>query len=461
MDGASRLLKQAAKDYAPGLPSKNRFLAIPKVKGQEWTFSVQQHDANRAGRHLDLRLTDNKGRAHSWAMRGELPAPGQKTKVIMQPTHRGDYATWEGTIPEGYGAGKVALRSTGQVDVLEAGPSKVTFVIPESRTPSEYSLIHMDGKDWLLTNHSTVQGKYPISHHKPKYREVAFEDAPVDTPDIMSAKIDGAHAEAILRPGKRPRLFSYRESKRGVPLEYTFKMPLEFISKVVPKNVPPMLVRGEVFGVDRRGRAIPENELGRLLNSTVDKARARMKEDKVSMRFAPFQIAQLRGRAFEAPYEEHLPLLKRLERALPATKQPKIARTPKEKRSLLKSIASGKLKETSEGVVLWGEKGPTKAKIRPDFDVYVREVYQEGGKRKGLAAGFRYSLTPNGPVVGQVGSGFNHTLKKYMLEHPGRVKGLVARVRAQHQFSSGALRAPSFKGWHHEKSGPRSAEVPG
>jgi DNA topoisomerase IB len=325
------------------------------------------------------------------------------------------------------------------------------------------SLINLKGPDWLLVNHTTTEGKYPISHHKPKYREMPFDKVPVDNEGfIAAAKIDGAHAVAILAPGKHPRLFSYRKSKREVPLEYTFKMPTAFQTVRWPKGQGTMLVRGEVFGLGADGRAIPENDLGRVLNSHVDKARQYIKDNKVEMRFAPFQVESVGGRAFEKPYEEHLTQLNRVTRFLPNSTLPTMARTTAEKKKLMQSIQSGKLKETSEGVVLWNllkHDRPTKAKIKPDFDVYVKDVFPEQGKRGKLAGGFTFSHTPGGPAVGRVGTGFNHALKKDMIEHPEKYRGMTARVEALRKFQSGALRAAAFKGWHHEKSGPRSAEV--
>jgi hypothetical protein len=461
VSGYREFLKQATKDYAPGLPSKGRVLPLPTASGQPWTFSVQQHDADRAGRHLDIRLTDSRGRAHSWALRGGLPAPGQKVGIHQQPTHRGSYAGWSGTIESGYGKGTVRSLRHEPVDVLESGKDRVSFVVPRGRVAEEMSIIRA-GKGWLLVNHTTTQGKFPISHHKPKYREMAFEAVKADTPDtVLGAKIDGAHAIAFFEPGKHPRLFSYRQSKRNVPLEYTHKMGMGFRTARWPKGKPGMMVRGEVYAVDRQGKAVPENELGRLLNANVENAQALVKEKGWTMRFAPFQLEKVRGRPkTDVPYREQLEVLKTIPGTIPDTKLPTYALTPKAKAKLLMAIRSGKLKETSEGVVEWGPKGPTKAKIRPDFDVYVREVFQEGGGRKGMAGGFRYSLTPRGPIVGRVGTGFNHDLKRFMSEHPDKVKGLVARVKAQHQFASGALRAPAFKGWHSEKSGRRVLSVP-
>ena len=173
------------------------------------------------------------------------------------------------------------------------------------------------------------------------------------------------------------------------------------------------------------------------------------------MRFAPFQLEKVRGRPkAEVPYREQLDVLKTIPEVIPDTKLPPYAMTPKAKAKLLESIRSGKLKETSEGVVEWGPKGPTKAKIRPDFDVRLTGVFKEKSSREGgLAGGFTYS-TSAGSQAGHVGSGLSHALKRDMLLHPSKYRGLVARVTAQHRFDSGALRAPVFRGWHLDKNDP-------
>jgi len=457
----TELLKIAAKDYAPGLPEKGRYSRIPKVEGSTWQMSVQKHVADVAGTHRDLRLSDPRtGIAHSWAIPKDLPAAGEKVLAVRQPAHRASYANWSGKIQSGYGKGDVSLQEHKKVDVLSSGPNKITFVVPEGRVAREMTLIRTGGRNWLLLNHSTTEGKYGISYHKPAYGQTPFGN--VDTQNrekLLSAKISGAHAVGILERGKRPRLFSYRKSKRGTPLEYTWKMPRKF--NLTRWAGPSMRVRGEIYAVDKTGKALPENEIGRVLNSSVENARAVTSSLGARLLFAPFQVETLRGRPFKEGYEEHLPILKKIVSSLPATKLPAMARTPAQKRRLLVDISSGKLKQTSEGVVEWDLKNPdappVKAKIRPDFDVFVRGVFNEGGARKGMAGGFLYSLTPQGKVVGRVGSGLSHKLKAEMLKDPNRFRGLSAKVKANYQFASGALRAPSFVGWHWEKSYPKKS----
>lgn len=122
---------KAASD-APGLPDRTRYTPLPDVpkgKGKTWPMAMQEHQARVAGRHHDLRIADpSTGIAYSWAYRsGKLPGVGEKIEVFQQPDHTQDYMRWEGTIPKGYGAGKVRVARARDVEVLDSGPEKLHF----------------------------------------------------------------------------------------------------------------------------------------------------------------------------------------------------------------------------------------------------------------------------------------------------------------------------------------------
>jgi hypothetical protein len=53
-------------------------------------------------------------------------------------------------------------------------------------------------------------------------------------------------------------------------------------------------------------------------------------------------------------------------------------------------------------------------------------------------------------VVGKTGTGFSHDILKDMLKNPDAYIGRTAKVEAQEQFPSGALRAPSFHSMHQD-----------
>ena len=129
----------------------------------------------------------------------------------------------------------------------------------------------------------------------------------------------------------------------------------------------------------------------------------------------------------------------------------------------MNAVKAGKLPETREGVVLHDLTSSQlmKAKVRPDTDVYVREIVTKPlTEAKGQAAGFRYSLEPTGPIIGHVGTGFSNQLRKEMLQNPDQFVGRVAKVQSAGQHvsrsgQSGALiGSPAFKEWHIDKTPP-------
>lgn len=115
-------------------------------------------------------------------------------------------------------------------------------------------------------------------------------------------------------------------------------------------------------------------------------------------------------------------------------------------------MQSGKLKETSEGIVAWrrDDPRPTKMKFRPDVDAEVVGVFEGKGKHEGRAGGLEVKL-PGKDSVTRVGTGFSDRQREQLWKDKDSVVGRVARVETQQVFPSGKLRAPSFKEFHIEK----------
>lgn len=80
------------------------------MKEEEILFTRQLHEAERAGRHYDIRLVLGD-KAFSYATRKEIPPPGKSIIIYEQPVHTAHYALSKKIIiPKGqYGAGKTTL----------------------------------------------------------------------------------------------------------------------------------------------------------------------------------------------------------------------------------------------------------------------------------------------------------------------------------------------------------------
>jgi len=462
------------KEFAPGIPEEKDVKPLPKVKKpQDWMYSIQRHKAQRAGEHVDLRLVDPKTeQAHSWAIpSAKLPEPGKSVMAIRQPTHTMEYALnfgrgKERKIEKGYGAGTVKIEDISPIEVFHSTPDDtgtlMRFNIYRGTHPEEYAVISTKkGPDRLVNKTLTKERlKHLPIGAKPSLKEIDINQVDInDESQVMLPKLDGAHGLIDLqKPERIPRIFSYREAKRaptGV-IEHTHKIP-EALALRTPKNLKGTVLRAEIIGVDRKGKSIPASEVGGLLNASVVTSRKKQQKDKVKLRPVAFDIVKYKNRLVNhLPFPERYALLKEIE------KETKLhiadmASTSLEKQKLLDQINSKRYPLTREGVILQdiAKAGKaTKAKHTIDHDVHVREIFpaiSKSGDKLDRAGGFSYSWTPRGKIVGRVGTGFEHTLARDMLQNPDKYKGRVAKVVAEQKYESGALGKPRFNEWHIEK----------
>jgi len=135
-------------------------------KGQP-IFVVQEHHASRL--HYDFRLEAN-GALKSWAVPKEPPNdPSQKRLAVHVEDHPLEYATFQGTIPEGqYGAGRVKIWDHGTFDNLMAKKTEplsvtesieaghVEVALHGKKLKGNFALVRMKGQrqsgkdNWLL-----------------------------------------------------------------------------------------------------------------------------------------------------------------------------------------------------------------------------------------------------------------------------------------------------------------------
>jgi len=275
----------------------------------------------------------------------------------------------------------------------------------------------------------------------------------------MMPKLDGAHSLLDLKDvGKVPRLFSHRLGKRALTgvIEHTHKVP-SLLEQRVPEGYANTLLRAETIAVTSKGKALPARQIAGMLNSSVTNSRAAQKELGATLTPVAFDVIKYKGEdVSDKSFRERYELLRDVA-AKTDIEIVDVARTNQEKLKLLKQIEGGKHPLTNEGVVLRSLEGTahaTKAKFRPDHDVYVRDIFEainKHGKPAGRAGGFEYSWTPKGPVAGRVGTGFTHDEAKDMLANPDKYKGRVAKVHAEQKYESGALGKASFQEWHLDK----------
>lgn len=415
---------------------------IPKSKSTIWDVSIQKHNADRAKLHYDFRLSDGKY-AYSWALRKGIPEPGNMHLAKEQWTHIPEEMNFAGIIDSGYGKGEVKLEHKGKAKIIESSPDKVKFALISKRIPEELTLIKTKDYDWLMINSTPTKTKLDIPNFKDSYKSSKdIESAIKDSDIVLEPKIDGAHAIWDLS-GKFPKVFSYRPSAYTDKLiQHTYKIPgLEKIE--IPKELKGVRLRGELFGV-RDGKAIPSRELNAFLNSNTDKSLELQKETGTELKTIIFDVAT---KGLEnKPYREKLETLKRVNSLIPFLQVPEVAYTDS-KRELYDTIKAGKHDLTKEGVIAWnlGKPLPEKIKFKDDTEVWVREVYPMEGHPE-LAGGFRYSHTKNGPIVGNVGTGFTDKDRLELWNAVGR----RATVSYQEKNPSGALRAPAFEKWELE-----------
>ncbi|MBV7495442.1 DNA ligase D [Pseudomonas sp. PDM24] len=193
------------------------------AKDHALQFCIQKHDASHL--HYDFRL-ELDGALKSWAVpKGPSLDPKIKRLAIHVEDHPLDYATFEGTIPEGhYGAGDVIVWDRG-VWIPQDDPAKaytkgrLKFELKGEKLGGLWNLVrtHMPGKQeqWFLIKHQDSAAR-PGS----EYDVVAAEPDSVLSDRTILEKKHGAektkpikNAPAKARKEKSAQLTGARKAK--------------------------------------------------------------------------------------------------------------------------------------------------------------------------------------------------------------------------------------------------------
>jgi bifunctional non-homologous end joining protein LigD len=202
-------------------------------------FCVQKHLASHL--HYDLRL-EHHGVLMSWAVpKGPSLDPKTKRLAMHVEDHPVEYGSFQGVIPEGYGAGIVMLWDTGtwtpQVDDVDAALAKgdLKFELDGYKLKGSWVLVRTrgyggnrgDGRSWLLIKHrDDWSGDVDIAEFAPRsvksdhdFHEILADD----NPDIWrsSRPVSGGETGAMLKEiiQKAAELKSSRSSTslKGLP----------------------------------------------------------------------------------------------------------------------------------------------------------------------------------------------------------------------------------------------------
>ncbi|WDR37610.1 DNA ligase D [Pseudomonas serboccidentalis] len=175
-------------------PAAVKRRARSKATEHALQFCIQKHDASHL--HYDFRL-ELDGALKSWAVpKGPSLDPKVKRLAVHVEDHPLDYATFEGSIPEGhYGAGDVIVWDRGVWIPLEDpakayAKGKLKFELQGEKLSGLWNLVrtHMPGKkeNWFLIKHQDSAAR------------------PQDDYDVLSAEPNSVLSERTLI--SKPRL---------------------------------------------------------------------------------------------------------------------------------------------------------------------------------------------------------------------------------------------------------------
>ena len=202
--------------------AKRNFAVSPEPAGDEPRskrsgvprfFCVQKHLATQL--HYDFRL-EHDGVLLSWAVpKGPSINPADKRLAMHVEDHPLEYGTFEGVIPDGYGAGVVMLWDEGTweplVDDVDAALKKgdLKIELHGVKLKGSWALVRTrggDGRSWLLIKHrDDWAGPVDIARFAPlsiksggDFTDILAQDAPAVWKSNRAARSGSAHMEKVI-----------------------------------------------------------------------------------------------------------------------------------------------------------------------------------------------------------------------------------------------------------------------
>jgi bifunctional non-homologous end joining protein LigD len=446
------------------------------------TFVIHQHHATRL--HFDLRLEMLNGTDPvlvSWAVPKNLPmVTGEKHLAVHVEDHPFEYGSFSGSIPAGnYGAGEVRIFDSGQYELLEQEPGKLTFRLLGKRMQGVWHLIQTkrnDGKDWLVWLRASERpSPEPWPGRDPMLATLV--DKAFDGEDwIFELKWDGVRAFALCNT--ETTLFSRND--RNITATYPELARLH--ERVVGIDA---MIDGEIVAMSN-GRPSFESLQSRINLQDKTAVTKAMKEFPVT--YIAFDLLYMDGRSLVTmPVEDRKQLLQEL--IVPSERVLVSQAEATEGRAIFQLAQSQNL----EGIVAKKLGSPYRPGKRTKEWLKIKSTYEadvviggwtkgEGG-RSGTLGALLVGAYDDGALrfIGSVGTGFSdRTLTSLMAslravedercpfsQDPSGtrsrfgkpVKGatwtrpeLVAQVEFRELTSTGKLRAPSFKGLREDKA---------
>lgn len=420
-------------------------------------YVIQEHDAQRAGRHFDLRLVI-KGKSVSWAipMKGKradlsrMPNPGEKWAAIRQPDHAVEFNKFEGRIPDGnLGAGTVKIWAAGRADIHKIEDGNVHFEIFSGPAKGKYVLVSThDQQGILLSKNPEAVDVWT----KPSYIRKDLENLrslEASGSYVAERKVDGASVEIRVGEASRPlRTFSHRVSRRtGVLIEHTDR--LSYLDGARTEGLGDTRLRAEAW----HPRGV--NFLSGTLNSSVDRARD-VQRQAGPVQLDVFDITKYKGQDVTGlPYAErrllyenvvkqigspHLHSVRQVRSGFPAFYEQQVA--------LKKAPTDGIV--VKDQSLAYNEKPWIKVKPSDLADCVVHGLAEGAGKHSGRLGALTVE-TPEGKAV-QVGTGFSDWERQWIWNHRAEMEGEVARVDFHVRGGERTNTGPRFDSWHPDKS---------